>query len=712
MNKEELAAKYKKKLEKELGVPIDETAKESKTHKRVRTREYQQFKNEALPKSFSWYEKACNLSEKILKIQPDKKKIPKLMESIEICHLNVTPAGVSSFSILAPMTITILGAMISYALTQELFFIGFFLIAGFISMMPLGKLPSYFATTWRMKASNQMVLSVFYVVTYMRHTSNLEKAIEFAADHLGPPLSLDLKKVLWNVESGTYESVKESMDNYLESWRKWNLEFIEAFHLIESSLYEGSEDRRLSLLDKSLDVILDETYEKMLHYAQNLKSPITMLNMLGVILPILGLVILPLVVSFMEGVKWYHIAVLYNIVLPISIWYMGKNILASRPTGYGDTDISEENPELKKFKGMELDIAGVKIKMPTRMISIIIGVVLMILGLSPIILHTLSPGFDMELPLGFKLIEFKEGLGPFGFGASVLSLFIPLSLGLSIGLYFRLKSKNVIKIREKSKRLEDQFASSLFQLGNRLGDGLPAEIAFGKVADIMRDSVAGHFFDIVSTNIRKLGMSVSDAIFNQKTGALVYYPSRIIESSMKVLTQSIKKGPQIAAQALMNVARYIKEIHKVNERLKDLMADVISSMKSQINFMTPVIAGIVIGITSMITGIIGKLGDQMSQMNTGSAGIAGGMPEMFGDGVPTYYFQAVVGVYVVQIVYILTLISNGIENGTDKLNEKYMLGKNLIKSVILYCFIAGVIMVIFNLISNAIMGTIVLGEIG
>ena len=49
--------------------------------------------------------------------------------------------------------------------------------------------------------------------------------------------------------------------------------------------------------------MLEETYEKMLHYAQNLKSPITMLHMLGIILPILGLVILPLVVSFMEAVK-------------------------------------------------------------------------------------------------------------------------------------------------------------------------------------------------------------------------------------------------------------------------------------------------------------------------------------------------------------------------------------------------------------------------
>ena len=71
--------------------------------------------------------------------------------------------------------------------------------------------------------------------------------------------------------------------------------------------------------------------------------------MLGVILPILGLVILPLIVSFMSEVKWYHIAVVYNIAIPITVFYLGKNILSSRPTGYGDTDITQQNPALKKY---------------------------------------------------------------------------------------------------------------------------------------------------------------------------------------------------------------------------------------------------------------------------------------------------------------------------------------------------------------------------
>jgi len=170
---------------------------------------------------------------------------------------------------------------------------------------------------------------------------------------------------------------------------------------------------------------------------------------------------------------------------------------------------------------------------------------------------------------------------------------------------------------------------------------------------------------------------------------------------MKVLIQAVKKGPKIAAQALINISRYIKEMHRVDERLKDLLADIIASMKSQISMLTPVIAGIVVGITSMITNILGKLAPALAG-RTEEPGLGEGLDAFFGIGIPTYYLQIVVGLYVVQIVYILTILSNGIENGSDKLNEGYLLGKNMVYSGLLYCFIALMIMIIFNLIANAV----------
>ncbi|MBU0665805.1 MAG: hypothetical protein KKC26_00415 [Nanoarchaeota archaeon] len=178
---------------------------------------------------------------------------------------------------------------------------------------------------------------------------------------------------------------------------------------------------------------------------------------------------------------------------------------------------------------------------------------------------------------------------------------------------------------------------------------------------------------------------------------------------MKVLIESSKKGPIIASQALINVSSYIKDMHRVDERLKDLMADDISSMKAQVAFLTPAITGIVIGITSMITTILGTLTEKITLLTTqaqdGSANMSSIMG-MFGTGVPTYFFQIIVGLYVVQIVYILTILINGIENGADKLSERYMVGNNLFKTTITYSVIAFIIILIFNMIAGSILTSV------
>ncbi|MBN2052092.1 hypothetical protein JW756_01195 [Candidatus Woesearchaeota archaeon] len=740
---DEIRAKYEKELKKSF----NETDNKKKTNKAggaeeaqaLTSSEYSDFQKENMPHHLNLYEQACNWAEKILKVEPDKKKIPELEEAIKICHLDITPTGVMSFSLLAPIILALAIIFLTYITPSLLmpgsgstFFVLFAIMSALAIIIPLQKLPYFLANNWRMKASNQMVLAVFYIVTYMRHTSNLERALSFASEHLTPPLALDIKKILWNVESEKFDSLKESLDDYLQTWRKYNMEFIESMHLIESSLFETSEGRRLDALDKSLSVILDETYEKMLHYAHNLKSPLTALHMMGIILPILGLVILPLMVSFMPEVKWYHLFVLYNLVLPIMVFYLARNILSTRPTGYGESDISETNPELKKYRDIIIPIGKSELRISPMIISAFILVIFLIIGFTPLILHAANPNFDVVTTSeGVKVIEkptdpdatfyflgYREEIlngektgrvvGPFGLGATLLSFFIILAFGIGIGMYFHLRSKNVIKIREQAKALEQEFASALFQLGNRLGDGLPAEIAFGKVAEVMEGTLSGKFFDLVSVNISKLGMSVEQAIFDEKRGALVYYPSNLIESSMKVLVESSKKGPMIASQAVINVAEYIKQIHRVDERLKDLMADIVSSMKSQISFLTPAIAGIVVGITGMITQILGSLSMRLSELSTeaGEANISqAGLLGMFGTGIPTFYFQVIVGLYVVQITYILSVLINGIENGSDKLSERFIIGKNLIKTAITYTLITLAVTILFSVVAGSILSS-------
>ncbi|MBS3151420.1 hypothetical protein J4443_03525 [Candidatus Woesearchaeota archaeon] len=698
---EDILEKYKRKLENKFGEGF--------------SGEYKKFKEEQIGKELSLYEKSCNFCKNILTIKPSEKYNERLWESIQTTGLKTTPEGVMSLAFFSAFGLILIGiAIFVIGLAMEsilLFFPVFFIALGILTLKFLSDHPNQKALRWRIQAENQMVLCILYVVMYMRHTSNLEHAVKFAAQHIQDPLSSDLKKVFWNIETGMYNTVQESLDAYLENWKNYNIDFVNSFHLIESSLFEPKEARRLEILERALTTMLDGTYEKMLHYAQELKSPITTLYMLGIILPVLGLIMLPLMGAFL-GIKWYWIAFFYNLILPVLVYFIGNRLLVKRPAGEGES-FSLQEDLFENYKYLRI---GTMLISPA-VLAIPLFLFVLAIGFSPLWIHWLSPDnilLNSDWIFGYKNGE-KGYIGPFGFSALVLSLAIPFSVAISLSVYYKLKSRSLVKIRKETRELEREFSGSLFQLGNRIEDGLPAESAFSKVAENMEGTMSGKFFSMVNNNLRGLGMGLREAIFNVKRGAILSFPSKVISSSMEVLIESAKRGPKIVAHALMSISNYMSAIHKVNERLKDLLSDVLSDMRSQINFITPLIAGIVVGIGGLITNIIASLGTVFGK-TAGAGGVDVGTGLGVGvetikgifpieEVIPPFYFQLVVGLYLVQITYILTVLANGIENGVDELNKESSLGKNLFKSIIFYILVTLITTMILTLMARNVLKT-------
>jgi len=170
------------------------------------TMDYDTFRKEALRLENSLYERACNFAHSIIDLAPSKQEQKdKLQEAIDTLHLNITPAAAYTLAILTMGSFFLLAILIF--IISLLFGSAQILVPLLIIMMgvgllfPLSKWPIHLAQRRRLKASNQMVLTILYVVIYMRHTSNLEHAIKFAGEHIGHPLALDLRKILWNVET-------------------------------------------------------------------------------------------------------------------------------------------------------------------------------------------------------------------------------------------------------------------------------------------------------------------------------------------------------------------------------------------------------------------------------------------------------------------------------------------------------------------------------
>lgn len=682
--------------------------------------DYEQFRKESLPKGMGYYENLCDFCEKIINIKPDKKSEEAIAKDLFKAHIGCTPTGVISTSIFISLILTIIGftILIMYSGTIG----GGIILIGVSSYLILQKIPATLAKRLRAKASDEIIIAIFYIVAFMRFNSNLELAVNFAANYLNPPLSLDFKRLLWELENAQYPNIKIAFDHYLEDWRDENLEFLEAIYLIESSLFESEDFRRISLLDKSLDTILQGSYEKMLHFAQELRGKVSTFNMIGVVLPILGLIILPLAASFGSPKStWQVVFILYNILFPLGVAYFAFAIIFNRPGGVSSVKI----PNLKgldKMQKMHIKFGEKEYFITPKVPAISIFLLFLLIGFLPIIFH--ATGFDNNLniifngvfgdtPFGifqeYKEIDPDQGnsylYGPYGTYPGLLSLFIPLSFAFGLGYYLRYKYKGLIHIRDRTKKLEKEFSSSTFQLGSRINEGISAELAFGAVAETMKGTETGDFFSKIDSNIKFNGMSVEAAIFDKERGAINNYPSDIVTSSMKIFIKANEKGPEISAKTLVDLSKYLSEIHMSEERIKDLLAESLSSMKGQAAFLAPLISGVVISIVSLVTMIMGSLSKATDSLAQGSGGADIG--NFLGNGIPTYLFQGVVGIYIAMLIVILIYMVTNLENGEDPVMTRYQIGESLIKGMTKYSIIVAIGVIGFTFVGNRVLGSIV-----
>ncbi|MBS3089237.1 hypothetical protein J4402_05725 [Candidatus Pacearchaeota archaeon] len=707
---EEILAKYESKLQSEFD--------RGSVDREDLSEEYVRFKEEMIPEMSKYSKWAKSLGNAItLKIA--EKDRARVQRYLDIAHLDVTASQALTLSILSMLTVffaTVLIAVAVYLINGSIQ-----LLFGFLGLMVsmfvfyyTYSMPQRLANSWRLKASAQMVPAILYVVVYMKHTSNLERAIGFASQHLEGPLALDFKKVFYDVEVGKFSTIKQSLESYLERWRDYSPEFVESFHLIESSLFEPSEDRRVEILERALRVMLDGVYEKMLKYSREIRSPLTNIYMLGIILPTLGLALLPLASTLLGGIlQWPHVFLLFNIIVPFMVFYVVSEILLKRPGGYGESSMLEFNPDYYLFVSKKPWVLAFVICLPLFLIGILpfifqIEFITSTLGLQ-------SDYSFAELGLGmlgegnifdFKLVDGKM-VGPFGPLALLLSLFIPLAVGMFFAIAYSGKTKKLIFARKDTQALETEFANSLFQLGNRIGDGSPAEIAFARVAESTQGQTSSRFFATVNQNIQQLGMSLERAIFDTRTGALIYFPSGLIATSMRILVETVRKGLKVAARSLMSISDYVKNIDKINQRLKDLLAEIVSDMKSNMTFLAPLLAGIVVGLSSMITSILNKL--QFMTEGAGSTDVGfgfGNILDMFQltQMIPPYFLQISVGLYIVEIIFILTMALVTVNSGKDVLMEKYDTARNLKRGLLLYLATALLSILALTLLSGFALG--------
>jgi Flp pilus assembly protein TadB len=511
-----------------------------------------------------------------------------------------------------------------------------------------------------------------YIVMSMKLVPNLENAVLFAARNSDRPLAEDLRKLIWDLNLRIYSNMDDALLSFADLWGRNSEFFKRSLHLIKSSTAEPDEAQRVMTLNRALDISLEGTESLMESFAAKLKTPSYILYSIFILIPLALVALLPAVTVVGLKPKTIDIVLLYDLIFPLLAAIYSEYILMQRPVAFTPKQIPDSHPELANI-------------IQNKRFSILLSVFV----------------FLLIAPFGYILLLFgnpgeivaNKPLG--GYFPSTLPLILGGVAGISVYLHF--SSLPYKKIRDKIKEMEQEFSDSLFVLGRRISEGKSPEEAFAYTARTMEGSKIGKAFEEISMNLLSMRTNLRNAIFDEDFGAFRFIYSERIRNTMLLFTESVHKNHEAAGASIIKLADHLKELSAVEERIRHSLYDVTSTMRSTAVIFAPLIAGITLALSEVITKILGQVGERMNRI----PGDLSGMPveigkETFSQSLAPEHFLLAIGVYVIFISAILTRFAGSVEYGGERAQLMYDLSSMLPLSIIIFAVSTIVSRVIFR----------------
>ncbi len=640
----------------------------------------------------NWYELFIKFSKKnfswmLKENQKTKNKIKKIFNQEYLENLNFTGLEVTTYDILLASYAVAFLSFIALFLVDLLIIIVYssdiasldlltiFLMFSMTIILPIVLLnlivsyPKTYAKYIKIHSLGDIPEILSYLVMYIKLVPNLENSVKFAASESNTQLAKDFRKMLWDMQIRTYHGIDDALTDFADQWGKWSEYFKRSLHLIRSSIQERNEASRMVTLNRALDVALDGTQEMMNKFANSLHQPAMVIYSIGIMIPLSLVAMLP--AAGLVGLKITIIQVffLYDIILPLFIFFYTRKILLQRPATFNPPNIPSDHPELKHIN-----------KKRRLTIAIISGAIVALPGI-----------FFMILPLFIKsnttnpLLNFI--ISPNGLNSYFpVTLFIIWGFALTVSLYALSVYRPYKKVRDDIKQIEKEFSDALYILGKRISEEKSPEESFMYAAHTMKGSKISEVFNKTGYNLTAMHTNLRDSMFDYEYGSLKYVYSDRIKAIMRLFVEGIKKSQRAVSISIIKIADHLKALQEVEKKIKDTLFSLTSTLRSTVAIFAPLIGAVTLSITKLISNIITNISDKLP--SDSAMGLASGLPgvtDSFSlENIRTEYFVLVIGIYILELIFLLVRFSNGIDEGDDKASYMYSLGKMMPTSITVF----------------------------
>ena len=485
--------------------------------------------------------------------------------------------------------------------------------------------------------NEEMLRAILRMTTFISMDTSIEYAVVETTSHLHGTLRVQFDRITNQLKRKQKVTLGDAISPYLDVWNEINPVFVKSFRLLQTAALSAKKDR---------DPILNETIETMLlnystlgkRYAEELANNAKKLITVGVLIPIMSLMLIPLLSIFMpELARPELLAFIYIAFFPTITLLMALNFAAKRVQI--DTIRIQEASEYKP--------------MPTWLVWLGIGIAICCAIPTLFFITTITAG-DATSESLFAI--FMGWLISFGMVAGVYIYAFVYSVK-----YQKLWN-NVFEVEQDLPHLLQSFTTYLTL--NISTENVIPEV----IDDYQKFGFKDH---PVVRAFKKIQHKLLTSKESLQVLAQKHLPQLLPSKKVNQILLQIISFSEISQKSSAKIAKMIRSqtisIYKLDDYVKTMLSETIGLINITTTLLAPLLAAAAVIMSVAIVKSLVFISEQLTSIarSFGSSAASFNLVDT-SQVVPPVFIEVIVGIYIVETILVLSFFSTQINVGNDK----------------------------------------------
>lgn len=525
--------------------------------------------------------------------------------------------------------------------------------------------------------TEEMLRAILHLSTYVQMGTSMEFAFKETEKNITGILKDQFHDINNSIKRRVVNDLGSAIRKYVEVWNLHNQYFVKSLRLLQIAALSNDKERE-RLIKETIETLIMNYNILGKRSAEKLSKNTNMLIAGGILIPVLSLTILPLVSIFYPSVvKPSIIAFIYTIFFP-SVVLMASLSFASQRIQIDTiriTDSVEYKPMPKIFLWISLGI-------------IIVSAIPTIISINQVLSGKLH-GDDVT----FGQLFYSWTIG----GGIALAIFIYTS-------FFVMRYK---KIWEKIRDIESDLPFILQSFSTYFSLNLPLEkVLEGVIDDYENLGFQNHPVVNMFKTILRMILTTKETVMKILSKYLKrIMPSLKVRSVLMQIAAFESVNQESAYRAAKTIRKHVINTYKLDDYIKTLLSDAVSLINTTITMLAPLLCATAVIMTFAIVKSIVFITKELETISRvfGGQGINLQLIDVT-KVIPPAFIAVIVGVYLIEMIMILSLFQTQISIGTDYYQTNKVIRGNLVGFLVYTMLLFGGFFVINVVFFKSILG--------